>query len=311
MERFSQTSKNNSAEALDAMLAEYQEKVETAKQHYQEAQAVAVAMREAGDEAGMRASEELLHMACVEYVQSAANYPGDWTLVQYERFLHPTTKARFIKLRERYLSEMKTGVPGMFDKPKKFTSHYERQVDGYDQNLQSVFAATGVGAARADYGKSPQTLGAGNIGEGGVVFDDAVTSDGESLTVRQKNIIEAHEKYHGMVDYESSERAELVTMFDPVVAEYLFDEHYDADGNNVAANYNYLTNPDEITARLAQLKNYFGMKGDEGFTAEHLSYAREHYVHDTGLDNTMTEFLAMITGRTKDQFLRIINTYPV
>ncbi len=59
---------------------------------------------------------------------------------------------------------------------------------------------------------------------------------------------------------------------------------------------------------MSQLKCYFGMNGDEVFTPEHLVYAREHYVTDTGLDNLMTQFFQAITPETENGFLELINT---
>ena len=37
---------------------------------------------------------------------------------------------------------------------------------------------------------------------------------------------------------------------------------------------------DELAERMSQLKNYFGFKGGEVFTRQHLAYARENYLKD-------------------------------
>lgn len=46
---------------------------------------------------------------------------------------------------------------------------------------------------------------------------------------------------------------------------------------------------------------------DEKFTKEHLRYAKEHYIADTGLDNGMAFFFQAISPEKEDAFLEIIN----
>lgn len=69
--------------------------------------------------------------------------------------------------------------------------------------------------------------------------------------------------------------------------------------------------PDELAERMAQLKNYFGFKGNEMFTRQHLAYAKDHYINDGGVNNSMDIFLSLITPETEDKFLETINTYPL
>ncbi len=59
---------------------------------------------------------------------------------------------------------------------------------------------------------------------------------------------------------------------------------------------------------MSQLKNYFGMSGNELFTAEHLRYARKHYIPDTGVDNNMRQFFQAITPEAEGEFLKVINS---
>lgn len=73
----------------------------------------------------------------------------------------------------------------------------------------------------------------------------------------------------------------------------------------------YMHSSWEIYARMSQLKNYFGFEGDEKFTKEHLEYAREHFVKDTGIDNNMTEFFNSISPRSEKHFLHIMNNFGV
>ena len=70
----------------------------------------------------------------------------------------------------------------------------------------------------------------------------------------------------------------------------------------------YLFSGPEVAERMSQLKNYFGMKGDEQFTKEHLHYAKEHYVSDTQVDNEMRLFFQAITPEREDEFVRLIHT---
>lgn len=42
-----------------------------------------------------------------------------------------------------------------------------------------------------------------------------------------------------------------------------------------------------------------------------MTYAREHYLPDTELDNGMTEFFSMVTNETQSAFLNNMNTMPV
>lgn len=52
---------------------------------------------------------------------------------------------------------------------------------------------------------------------------------------------------------------------------------------------------EELVARGTQLKNYFGLKGNEPITPEMLKYAAKNYVKDTGMDNNMTQMFNAIT----------------
>lgn len=69
--------------------------------------------------------------------------------------------------------------------------------------------------------------------------------------------------------------------------------------------------PVEILERMSQLKNYFGMKGDEKFTPQHLEYARTHYTQDVGLENHMQAFFQAITPETEFTFLNLMNSSGV
>lgn len=71
----------------------------------------------------------------------------------------------------------------------------------------------------------------------------------------------------------------------------------------------YLSRPEEIVERMAQLKHCFGFRADEEFTQAHLDYARAHYIDDTGVDNYIRHFFEGITD--DKEFLRLINSIGV
>ena len=62
-------------------------------------------------------------------------------------------------------------------------------------------------------------------------------------------------------------------------------------------------NSTEVAARFTQLKNYFGLKEGEPITKEMWDYAKQNYVKDTHLDNTMTEFFNMVLPEKLQEFL--------
>lgn len=243
----------------------------------------------------------------MELVRAQANYPGHWTLLLAERLRHPDIRQKFVEVREETLPSMREGEPGPFDKEKKFRSHYEAQLADYNKNIDSVFSYTKIGNA-AEFGKKPIHLGEGNVGELGTVFTDAEISEGEPLTTRQKSIIEAHEKGHGMRDFQGSDANEIRSVLDSNILREREESDKEGQGQRFA---NYLNKPEEIIERMSQLKNYFGFKGNETFTKKHLDYARENYIKDTGLDNTMSHFFAAVTSDTEDRFIEVMNKYPV
>lgn len=66
---------------------------------------------------------------------------------------------------------------------------------------------------------------------------------------------------------------------------------------------------DELIARMSQIKNYFGFKGNEMISKSHLDYARANYVRDTGLDNNMTDFFDAITPDNESEVIKVMNKY--
>lgn len=153
---------------------------------------------------------------------------------------------------------------------------------------------------------------------------------GEKATKNQKSIIEAHEKGHWIRDYNHltdffreafdiskanfTERDYELIISD---TEGYTDKPLDWDKDKpfviVKEQYlnEYLFTGIEIAERMSQLKNYFGFRGAEQFTSEHLRYAKEHYIEDTNMDNSMRLFFEAITPETEERFLGIINNYGI
>ena len=144
-------------------------------------------------------------------------------------------------------------------------------------------------------------------------------------SARQMNIILSHEKGHIIRKY-GELRDYFSKGFDPTKIEYN-DTDFEMDKTVLSEKgsdgepreesdkeqmkhkaIQYLMSGNEIAERMSQLKNYFGMKGAERFTAEHMSYVREHYIVDTGMDNRMRHFFQAITRETESTFIELINS---
>lgn len=245
-----------------------------------------------------------------EQIKVSANYPGDWTLLLRDRMLDPITKEKFIQTRKDAMVDMKEGqIPPKSEdglnyiKETTYQEYYQKQIDNYDQNVKKIFNSTNIENSSA-YSKDPHHLGKGGIGFEGAVFSDAQRLGGVELSNRDKNIIEAHEKGHGLRDFVSTDAHDFRQSIDLDVVR---QNDLETDKRQIG----YLRTADEIAERMAQLKNYFGFKAGDTFTRDHLKYAADHYVNDTGLDNNMTVFLKAITERTVDKFIDTINKYPL
>ncbi len=234
-----------------------------------------------------------------------ANYSGNWFNLQYARMQSPAFRGKFAAFVGRHIGSLAPGqVESPLDKPESFQSHYQTQLEQFDTNLERVYSQVRYGEAAHVGGTSGAALGHGKIGQPGTVYADSITRTEESLTDRQKDIIAGHEAYHGMVDARGSAGAEVKSGFDWNTFSALID-------NNEVNQPGYLREPDELLARMAQFKNYFGMSADEPFTAQHLDYVRQHYVEDTGLDNGVSTMLCIVTPETEVKFIELMNELPV
>lgn len=157
----------------------------------------------------------------------------------------------------------------------------------------------------------------------------------EPLTIGQKSLAEAHEKGHALRPYnaisnigdffdkhfapgfdiskvefsdEDIEALHRIQEMDHALSEDVERQEKQTREELVKKYLDYIFSGNEIAERMAQLKNYFGMKSSEQFTHEHLQYARDHYLRDVGLNNGMSQFFQAITRETETEFLRLINS---
>lgn len=159
---------------------------------------------------------------------------------------------------------------------------------------------------------------------------------GQKLSKKNWNIIESHEKGHMLRTYNTAGSREngfigsrilyerFMKCFDlsAIVIPQKYYERFRKDQMEAGVDLSSMTdemirdqiflpsimNPIEITERMSQLKNYFGLGGIDKFTKEHLAYAREHYIKDTNFDNSMTQFFQAITPEKEDAFIELINS---
>jgi hypothetical protein len=158
-----------------------------------------------------------------EKVHVSANYPGDWTLLLRDRVLDEATKTAFIAQRTAAMEHMKAGEPQTQEignkYGKRYATHYQNQIDAYDERVATIFASTNIENASAAH---KHQLGFGAINDGGTIYSNAESRKTGPLTSRQKNIIEAHEKGHGLRDFESpTDTAEIRSVIDTKALETL------------------------------------------------------------------------------------------
>jgi hypothetical protein len=220
----------------------------------------------------------------------------------------------------------------IFHKTPHISRAREEIEDDYDKTLERVKSFTDI-----DFG-SEQAHGGSVDSNEKIFLGWKWPTTGEKPTAKQWAIIEAHEKGHSMRPYSGPSQKFSVSIGEKSTS--FFQEYFspafdlsavsfseedfqialkimEQDGVKYEETptfeeqkeefFSYLFSGVETAERMSQLKNYFGFKGDEIFTLEHLKYAKEHYIIDTGFDNRMTPFLQAITPQTEGEFIRLIN----
>lgn len=240
---------------------------------------------------------------------SRANYEGNWSELALLRMASPDFREKFI----HYINASADALPGPDPEglvtlgkgadvdANKYRSDrigdFEVNHATVSSHVNYVPADTYSNRIPGEHGYSPA------YGEPIAVF-----SDDDTLTARMKDIIAAHEMHHSLVDSQGpAPRSLVIPAFDTSkIIEW--NNNQRASGSDKRTPSGYITDPKELMARMAQLKNYYGMSGGEQFTQEHLEHAKKHYVADTGLDNNMTLFFSMIRD---EKFIDAINRLPI
>jgi hypothetical protein len=233
-----------------------------------------------------------------------ANYLGNWTLLQQGRQKY-SIDLYLASLRKQYESNMKNKIKEYGDSyttlrrvfKYESNSDIEKKIEDIRTRFDAIYSHTTYVKA-AEKGRIQSSLGVyENSSKETVVFKDALVKNEEGVRViaegRHKDIIDAHEKTHAVYSILTKETQSLLR---------------EPFGVGTIGGYKPGMVADEILARMAQLKNYFGFSTDEIFSKKHLEYAKSHYIKDTGMDNNMLVFFDQIID--VDLFAENMNTIP-
>lgn len=250
---------------------------------------------------GSVAIKGMIEVSNTTNVETSANFQGNWTNTALERMKSADFKAKFndwVRITAAALPESLS----LESREKITTDQYMTRIDEFDTAHEDVSSHVAYGPA-AEYAHVPETYGtSAGFGENVALFSDA------PLNSRQKDIIVAHEMYHSLVDSQgAAAKPTVLIAFDTEEITHWNNEQKAID-SGMRAPLKYMSSPDELMARMAQVKNYYGMQAGETFTQRHLDYARSHYVEDTGLDNNMTLFFRMAQDKV---FIDKMNTLPL
>jgi len=244
-----------------------------------------------------------------ESFNQTENYEGNWTNLQQTRIRNNITAYK--KLLQIYINDLPTEPnpesivkvepqkENLINIFKSFIGDNKEKLESLaesaEDRLNEIHSQTHYESSK-DNNKHPSNLGVYISSEDkDVVFTDATPLNSESERIkaepRHKDIINAHEKFHRFYSILPNKLKSVITA--PFERMRSYPIKFQAD---------------EILARMAQLKNYFGFEGDETFTKEHLAYAKANYINDTNMDNNMKEFFEAIVD--EDGFINIINTFP-
>ena len=185
------------------------------------------------------------------------NFIGDWTTLLQDRMKDQTTRNKFIASKIGILtSSAPYDRQNSLEKEETTKKYHYDQIRDYDNKIAKAFSFTTY-VKSGEMAHSTDSLGSSK--ENGTVFIDA-TINGRPLSDEEKNAIEAHEKGHVLREFKINSE-DFSKGFDfSVIPEDIKRPMY-------------FRKPDELAERMSQLKNYFGFKGGELFTRQHLAYA--------------------------------------
>jgi hypothetical protein len=280
-------------------------------------------------------------------IQERANYQGNYSELFLERLNNPIFFEKTVDMLYNYQLNIEYTGAGKQDRNgnlkkipkktwvrtiKKFRLSREQIFEILKNRIKETFGQTQI-----DFRSNKSNSG----GVGGTVgfFHPEFLNQYKPMTVLQMNITEAHEKGHiirnmqpvknsftnnlySAFNFEELKKIiknpEVIKIYREVVYKDLVDDYKsiglsDEEINTKIVNseLEYNRNPMEIIERMAQLRNYFGMKFGEEFTKEHLDYVRENYTKDTGFYLQIQPFLNAITTQTEKRFLQLINELPI
>lgn len=230
-------------------------------------------------------------------IEEQANYEGNHSLLLFERLQNPDIFNKLIN----DIYEDRTSVD--FSSYDYIDPEYVKSLERDEyfvkqdikiellQALETAAHSTEIGFSENGYLNSSK----GNNGTGYIEICNSQSKNKFNETALNKNITEAHEKGHTIRNYnmDSGFTKNLRSAFDFEKVSFSEKEYneirslkngYESDSNDeIQKGFSeYLSFPWEIVERMSQVKNYFGMSGNEKFNQEHLDYVRKNYVQDTG-----------------------------
>lgn len=280
----------------------------------------------------------------VNLIEKSANFEGNETIVFLGRLNNPEVKKKLLEsiIRDKiflFLKNLKTELKKDEENIKENIKREEKEK--LNERIQLISNSTEIDFDSMDNAGSSCNAELGGVGR---IAPLAIWEEGNILTKKQLSIAEAHEKGHCIRSFDSVNddspiRVWVRSAFDfsikPTLSEkeldklknifynkeqiISFDEMIES-GQTTKDKFNeilitdylsILESTDEIIERMSQLKNYFGMKGNEQFTKEHLDYARKHYGEDTGFVLQIKMIFDLITKDTEKNFLDVINNLGV
>jgi hypothetical protein len=256
-------------------------------------------------------------------IEKTANYEGDHTLLLKERLDNQDVKNKLVdSLTKEYIFRYYKADPKKGN--EIFNKIKIEQEKKLNERIEKVFNSTGINM------EEKSNAGYGGFGETGWVCplvelkNIGVDQEGVA-SKKQLNLTEAHEKGHGIRHFNENSLIGkwIISSLDfsnIKVSEKDLEFLKSRTGTKNKTDQEIIDfyiinglkkNPDEIIERMSQLRNYFGMKGDEEFTKEHLVYAKINYIKDTGWPLQIRPFLDAITESSENNFLDVINNLGV
>lgn len=232
-------------------------------------------------------------------IEEQANYEGNHSLLLFERLSNPLVFNRLVEdLYEDVVTQDYSDYdyvdPESLAEHNNYISHDRDTIledirNKLNQKLDTVKGSTEIHFSDKGYLDSSGVEAPGRVG--------ILTSNnpyGINETALLKNMAEAHEKGHVFRKYQYNsnftKRVQEPFDFSKITLSQEDNDSNPLNGDqnitlqeNLDSLQKYIASPDEIIERMSQVKNYFGFSGNEKFTQEHLDYARDNYIKDTGV----------------------------